>query len=872
MSSKCVASAQLVAPPDLARFRGAIAALGTTQAKQFDDGIGAEILVRERAERMDELLRDAWAQFGLDNVRDLSLVAVGGYGRGELHPASDIDVLILGTVTALETPKLPDFLTFLWDSGLDLGHAVRTIEDCVEQARADITIATNLLEARPVAGPVEMVDAMRSATSQRSIWPSRAFFEAKREEQRNRHHRYHDTAYNLEPNVKGGPGGLRDLQMIGWVAKRHFGADTLKELVSHKFLTEDEYARLIECQHFLWQVRFALHIVTGRREDRLLFDHQREVARRFGHESSHRNEAIEQFMQRYYRTIRALSRLNEMLLELFEEVLLHDDQPAKIESLNRRFQLRNGFLEVCDEGVFAHYSFALLEMFLMLQLHPEIKGVRATTIRLVREHLHQIDDNFRADLRARSLFMEIMRQPRGITHELQRMHDYGVLAAYIPAFGNVTGRMQYDLFHAYTVDQHTLFVVRNLRCFFVPERFHEFPRCSAIVDRLPKPELLYLGGLFHDIAKGREGDHSKVGSDDAREFCLQHGMGQFDADVVAWLVRNHLLMSVTAQRKDTSDPQVLNEFAEKVGDRMHLDYLYLLTVADIRATNPKLWNDWKDSLLWSLYQSTVRLLRKGARQPVNTADIARDTQSGARRLLGQSVNTTRLRNLWRPFVEDYFVRSNADELAWHASAILSAGIEELPLVALREGRGGIELFIYAPDKNDLFAALTAALDRLGLNILDARIITADSGMTLDSFVLAQTHGEAGVDAEREREIYSRVKEVLRRTGRSMPTSARMPRRQLKNFHIDTTVSFAEDPSGKRTIMEVITQDRPGLLARVGWALAACQVSLQSAKIATFGERAEDLFYVRDRTSGPLSAQQQACLTERIQRALQPRER
>jgi [protein-PII] uridylyltransferase len=855
-----------------ASVRERIRAYSQLQASQFEAGAPANQLVLARASFIDTALVDVWRSFGLSSKPGLGLVAVGGYGRGELHPFSDVDVLVLGTPTALDDETISSFVTALWDTGLDIGHAVRTVDQCVEDSAADITIATNLLEARLVIGDQQLFHTMRERTNVRNVWPSKAFFEAKWDEQRARHHRYHDTAYNLEPNVKEGPGGLRDLQMIGWVAKRHFGAQTLRDLVAHGFLTEEEHSDLVECEHFLWQVRFALHLQVGRKEERLLFDHQRDVARRLGYDSPHRNDAIEACMQRYYRTIRTLSRLNEMLLELYQEVILLADETALIEPLNRRFQTRNGFLEATHPALFARYPFAHLEMFLLLQQHPHIKGVRATTIRLMRENLHRIDDNFRKDLRARSLFIEIMRQPRGITHELQRMHDYGVLAAYIPEFGNVVGRMQYDLFHAYTVDQHTLFVVRNLRCFFVPERFHEFPRCSALVSRLPKPELLYLGGLFHDMAKGRSGDHSEVGADDAQAFCTRHGMSQFDAELVAWLVRSHLLMSATAQRKDISDPSVIHEFAAKVGDRMHLDYLYLLTVADIRATNPNLWNDWKDSLLWGLYQATVRVLRRGAGKVIDSAGLRRDTQQGARRLLGSKISAARIRALWRAFGDDYFLRATADDVAWHAQAILESGIEDLPLAALRRGRGGIEIFLYAPDKNDLFATCTAQFDRLGLSILDARIITADNGMTLDSFVVTDADGSVDIDGPRQREIQARLRESLRKQARSMPASARMPRRQLRNFLTPTQVSFSDDPGSKRTLMELVTQDRAGLLSRVGWALAACQVSVQGAKIATFGERAEDIFHVCDRASGPLNPEQRERLRATILRALEPREK
>lgn len=842
-------------------------------AQMFNNGVGAEQLVHRNAANMDALLTRIWEQLGFADAADLALVAVGGYGRGELHPYSDVDLMVLAD-HQLDTHEaaLSGFVTLLWDLRIEIGHSVRTVEECVAEATADITVATNLVEARLICGPATLFETMRARTQ--PAWTSARFFEAKWSEQTTRHARFHDTAYNLEPNVKEGPGGLRDVQTIGWVAKRHFGAIDLRELVAHGFLTGSEHEQLLECQQFLWQARFALHLIAGRREDRLLFDHQAELAKRLGYEDSTHNRAIERLMQVYFRTARRVGRLNEMLLEVFQEVILLDASTARIEPLNRRFQARDGYLEMRRDNVFERYPFALLEMFLLLQQNPEIRGVRATTIRAVHENLHRIDDAFRADLRARSVFLEIIRQPRGITHEFQRMHDYGVLPAYLPLFGNVVGQMQYDLFHVYTVDQHTLFVVRNLRCFFVAERFHEFPRCSALVTRLPKPELLYLGGLFHDIAKGREGDHSTLGASDARDFCLHHGMSRFDADFVAWLVENHLIMSTTAQRRDISDPDIVHEFALAVGDRMHLDYLYLLTVADIRATNPNLWNDWKDSLLWDLYQSTVQVLRHDSNGPMDRSGLVRETQQGARRLLGKRVEASRVRTLWRVLGDDYFLRATAAEVAWHAESILSIGAEELPLVVARSGRGGIDIFIYAPDQNYLFAACTAQMDKLGLNILDARIITADNGMTLDSFVVQDADAPAD-DADnasaRYQEIGQKLRDALRRPARHMPKATRLPRRQLRHFRTQTHIEFTVEAARSRTVMDIVTADRPGLLARIGWAFAQCQVSLLNAKIATFGERAEDIFYLRDRSGGPISEQQTQTLEATLRKALDARE-
>ena len=591
-------------------IRESLVAASETLRTRFLAGESVVDLVHARADLIDDVLTGLWRE----HIEPLgaALVAVGGYGRGELHPSSDVDIMLL------VPDNLPDgsddglsaFVTALWDIGLEVGHSVRSIAQCHEEAAADLTVATTLMEARLLAGPESLFAAMQAAISPEQMWPSDRFFEEKRKEQIVRHHRYHDTAYNLEPNVKGSPGGLRDIQMIGWVAKRHFGAATLRELVDHRFLTPGQLRRLEEGQAFLWRIRFALHILTGRREDRLLFDHQKNLAEMLGYEDATYTLAVEQLMQRYYRTVMELSRLNEMLLQQFEEAILMDPD-ARAEPLNERFQVKNGFLQTVHDNVFRNDPSALLELFLLLQQNPEIRGVSAWTVGLIKRNLHLIDDEFRQNPRHHRLFLSILREPEGVTHELRRMNRYGVLGLYIPAFGRIVGRMQYDLFHAYTVDEHTLFVVSNLRRFALARFDDEFPHCSEVMQGLEQPEIAYLGGLFHDIAKGRGGDHSELGAVDAEAFCLEHGLSKYEAGIVAWLVRNHLVLSMTAQKKDIHDPDVINEFASTVGDPLHLDYLYVLTVADVRGTDPKLWNSWKAQLFHDLYVLTKRALRRG---------------------------------------------------------------------------------------------------------------------------------------------------------------------------------------------------------------------------------------------------------------------
>jgi [protein-PII] uridylyltransferase len=813
-----------------------------------------------RAQMIDNLLIQAW-RLKMPETADAALVAVGGYGRGELHPGSDIDIMILLGDEDPDTLAEPlcELLTFFWDMGLEVGHSVRTVAECIEQATADITIATNILEARLLAGAPDLYSAMKETTGPDKIWPSDTFFRAKWEEQKQRYLKYDEATSNLEPNVKESPGGLRDIQMVGWVVKRHYGAETMHDLVVHDFLTEEEYLDLMDGQDFLWRIRFALHTMAGRREDRILFDYQRLLAEQFGYEDDEQDLGVEKFMQAYYRTSLKLRRMNEMLLQLFQEVILlrcHLDDPKPI---NRRFQSRSGFLEVVHEDVFKHSPLALLELFLIMEQHPELNGVRASTIRLVRSHRNLIDDKFRADLAARSLFMEILRQPKGITHELRRMNRYGILARYIPAFLFIVGRMQYDLFHVFTVDTHILFVIRNLRRLTVPEYRHEYPLCSDIMERLPKHELLYLAALFHDIAKGRGGDHSELGAKDAWEFCKHHGLSDYDSRLVSWLVEKHLVMSITAQRKDTSDPDVIFDFAQIVQTPVRLDYLYLLTMSDIRATDPSKWNSWKNSLLKDLYIATKQALLRGLQNPQERDEVIGNKRAGALHMLkSESMDPDAALEHWAGLSLDYFLYHTWEEIAWQTKMVLTTKADDLPRVILRKSstRGGSEIFLFGPDREELFAITTSQMDQLGLNIVSARIETANNGLTLNSFLVLEDDGSPIESMERKIEVESRLKQMVANLDATPKNVTRRISRQLKHFTTPTRVDFVQDYGNQRTIMKLVADDRPGLLSQVGYAFVDCGIKLINAKIATIGAEAEDTFFITDKENKPLSERSQ----------------
>ncbi|MBX2808584.1 MAG: [protein-PII] uridylyltransferase [Cellvibrionaceae bacterium] len=854
-------------------FKKALEAIDHNLNFRFTQGENIRSLIYERAQLIDCILHFVWHQFHWDDK--ISLIAVGGYGRGELHPKSDIDILLLldNMHNNVHQERLEQLLTLLWDIGLNIGHSVRTIDECISMAADDITVATSIMESRSLQGPTALLDALQRATAVDHIWSSPEFFTAKVNEQQQRHAKYNHTEYRLEPNVKNAPGGLRDIQTIQWVAKRFFRVDTLAALQNKNFFTEAEYATLMYGEEFLWKVRYGLHMINGHPEERLLFDHQRELAALFGYQDQDTQLAIEQFMHEYYRVVLSNRALNDVLLQFLDEAIINRDSPAKITAINARFQLHNNFLEVTHDQVFNKTPYALLEIFVLAANRPHIAGIRASTIRLIREHSVLIDDTFRQNSKNTQLFMALLRSPYRLVTQLKSMKRYGILGRYLPEFNHVIGQMQHDLFHIYTVDAHTLNTIKIMRKFFLPEAEQRFPFPAAIARQLPKIELLYIAGLYHDIGKGRGGDHSLIGAEDVAVFGRRHGLTRREIRLTQWLVKNHLLMSFVSQKRDLSNPDVIHDFAKEVGDSLHLNYLFALTVADMNATNPDIWNNWRASLLEQLYREAHRALQRGLENPIDREEQIAETQEAAMRIAKtqNQFEEQAIWELWQTAGDAYFLRELPTDIIWHTNGILSHPHPRQPLVMVSDHSADkdyklTQIFVRAPSGNNIFAAATNALDQLNLSIQDARIYNTISGYTIDTFyVLDQNHAPLEHNSATIDSIISTIVNELSLSddGYSDIIKRRTPR-QLKYFTAPTRTSMSNDLSTDYSILEVISPDRPGLLARIARIFIEFNVKVINAKISTLGERVEDIFFITDKQGNPLS---DAHLCDQLQQAI-----
>lgn len=825
--------------------RDALALADAKLTRQFDAGVTADRLIAVRSRAVDVHVRAAWRRCFAANA-PLGLFAVGGYGRGELFPHSDIDLLVLAKpeVQQQAQPDLARFVALLWDAGLHASHAVRSAAECTEAA-ADATVVTALIEARPLVAEADTERQLHDAVAQERVWPAAAFFEIKCDEQRQRHARFGDTSDNLEPNLKEGPGGLRDLHTLGWLLQRSFGHRRLAWLVDAGHLGADELAALQRERRALCRLRYGLHLVAGRREERLRFDYQKILALRLGHQDDADSLGVEKLMQGFYRSAAIVRRISDRLLQRFEEYF-QGVLPAL--PIDEAFERRGDYLATRRADWLEEDPARIFDLFAAWAGTPGLRGLHSQCARALAQALPTIPAYTEATPVQREAFMRLLRGPQAVK-SIKHMARLGVLGHWIPAFQRVTGRMQFDLFHVYTVDQHTLAVLRNLAQFASGQQDERFSVAHLVWPSLRKPELLLLAGLFHDIGKGRGGDHSELGAVDARMFCETVGLLEADTALVEWLVRHHLLMSVTSQKQDITDPEVIHRFAEKVADRQRLDYLYLLTCADIAGTSPKLWNGWKDRLLADLHTATRLALRRGLGQPVAAPERVAENRAAAKSLLlAEGHADAGIEAMFERMPEDSFLRSRPDQIAWQTGALHEAGAVANVIAARAiSGRDGMELLVHMPDQDGLFAALVIALDRLGMSILQARVLNAAGGSIHDTFYLQPVDPRQAPDAD---QLVTRLRQALAGDLRRMLPTRRTQPRHLRHFRVLPQLDFTEIAGGTR--IGLVCTDRPGLLADIARVLREQHLRVHDARIATFGARAEDLLLVSDEHNHPLS--------------------
>ncbi len=796
-------------------------------------------LLREHARRIDRTLQAIWRDHAPST--SMALVATGGYGRGEMFPCSDVDVLVLleHEPDAQERGRLERVVGMLWDVGLEIGHSVRTVEACMETARSDITIETSLLEARLLAGNTKLFRRLAKALA-RSLDPV-AFLKAKRLEQEQRHAKHRDTPFALEPNLKEAPGGLRDLQVIRWIAQACGIGRHWRDLASEGLLQKGEALRLARHETAIQDLRIRLHYLAGRREDRIVFDYQDALALQCAYSAKPSRRASEQLMQAYYRHAKAITQLNTILLQDLQARFAPEPDTAP-RVLNERFQARGTLLEARREDLFEREPRAILEGFLLMQQHGDLRGMSATTLRALWRARGRLDEKLRRDPLARLLFVHILQQRRGTVHEFRRMNQYDVLGGYLPEFGRIVGQMQHDLYHVYTVDQHILMVLRNLRRFTMPEFAHEFPLCSQLMSGFERRWLLYVAALYHDIAKGRRGDHSALGAVEARRFSQRHGLSKADTDLVAFLVEHHLTMSTVAQKQDVDDPDVARAFAATAGDERRLVALYLLTVADIRGTSPKVWNGWKAKLLEDLFHMARRILA-GEAPALDTA--VAEKQAEATRLLRLYALSDAVKDrFWASLDTTYFLRHDAQEIAWQTRNLHYRVDSKAPVVRARLAPfdEGLQVMIYTPDREMLFVLICGYFERAGFNIVEAKIHTTREGYALDSF-LVMGKGPGAHYRDMMALIESELAAELQSEAPLLPSGGGRASRRVRHFPIAPAVDIRPDERGAYHSLNIVASDRPGLLYRVARQLARYKLNLYSAKINTLGDRAEDVFLV-----------------------------
>ena len=799
---------------------------------------GIEYFLKKRSQNIDKLIIQAADSSDLNKLNDFAIFSVGGYGREELHPFSDIDLLLLSkkNLSSSNQEKVQNFVSLLWDLGLEVGHSVRTVEQAITQARKDLYTMTNMLEFRKIFGHDDLSIEYKKILSIKNLWRNKAFVKAKILEQSQRHNSFNNTSYNLEPDIKSSPGGLRDIHTINWLICNSLRIESANEDISN-ILTDNEKTELNKSKQWLWVIRYLLHTEAKREEDRLLFEHQIPVAQKLFPSISSTNQAAEKLMHRFYRSSLSISEINSTFIQGLKEAFELSKSSRK-KKLDKNFYTKNNLIHLSDLNGFKKNPSLLIDLFIKQSENPYINGIGYLTLRALKEDRDLIDSSFRSDEKNINLFLKLLKSKRLLVTQLEKMKDLGVLGRYLPEFGRITGQMQYDLFHIYTVDTHTLEVLRNLRKMILGKSKNKFSLASEIINELPKLEILFIAGLYHDIGKGRGADHSSLGKSIVRKFCKRHLFSDEDTRSIEWLVENHLIMSMTSQKKDLTDNSIIKEFAEKIGNLETLNYLYCLTAADVSATNPNLWNSWNASLLRELYvrsklyfEERIFLNKSIEEQKAKALNLIKDFKRN------------KVEELWERFYKDYFEASDFQDLSIHAEYILESDQETVVKLIEKEKDALTSLFIYTKDRVNLFATIIGVLDSENLNFVDAKLYGMKDGFCTDLITISDNEKRIPIDSKKASVLIKKLNEVLGVKDLNPKIVRRRFPRRLKHFKTKTEIYYDHDMSNRWTDIEIVTTDRPGLLASICHVFLKHNAIIKKARIATYGEKAEDRFSI-----------------------------
>jgi [protein-PII] uridylyltransferase len=823
-------------------------------SKQFENWLyrdrgrqirGIEYFLNKRSENIDNLVQSVAKESGINLINDFGIFSVGGYGRGELHPHSDIDLLLLSKdgLSKLDQKKIEIFVSLLWDLGLEIGHSVRTLEQARNQAREDIYTMTNMLEFRQLLGNEELYKDYLKIIDTKNLWRDRSFIQAKIKEQIERHDSFNNTSYNLEPDIKSSPGGLRDVHTIDWLIKNsQRGVSEKNKLLGA--LTHDERKELNKSKYWLWVIRYLMHLEANREEDRLLFEHQIPVALKLFPTSKNTNQAAEKLMHRYYRSTSSISEINSTFIQTLRENYELTKFSRK-KRLDHNFYIKNNLIHLYDLNGFTKDPSLLLDLFIKLSENSEVNGIGSETLRALKKNRNLINSDFRSNKKNIDLFLKLLKSKRLLVTQLENMKELGILGRYLPEFGRITGQMQYDLFHIYTVDAHTLEVLRNMRWMTLGKSKEKFPLASKLINQLPKLETLYISGLYHDIGKGRGSDHSGLGKSIVNKFCKKHFFSKEDTEQIEWLVENHLLMSVTSQKKDLTDNNVIKEFSEKVNNLETLNYLYCLTVADVSATNPNLWNSWNASLLRQLYDRTKLYFE----DEILLNNSIEEQKNKALKLV-KGYKKPDIETLWSKFYPDYFEASDYLDLSTHAKIILASDKKTIIKLIEKEKDSLTSIFIYTKDRTNLFATIIGVLDSENINFVDAKLFGMRDGFCTDLITISDKEEKVNLESEKAQVLIQKlVESISQKTLKPKIVKRRLPR-YLKHFQTETDINFKHDMSNRWTDIEIKTSDRPGLLASICQVFSKHGALIKKARIATYGEKAEDRFSITSKQDTP----------------------